>query len=189
MQKWIDEWSLDDAVAMAKVNLALVSLSIYFSSISETYENDVSIDAYRTLRMVITSLSKATPDEPRSQAVCKYYYELQFGICTTLNIEEFEPIERNLTREEHNRRLALLDKGRLLFKQTMITAFAELPFFCDRNMLIRWGRIVYDHIHCFQAPPRLSQHQAAEDAAGLSDHFAELMQEVIQASPEATPGL
>jgi len=104
-----------------------------------------------------------------------------------LTEERLLPMEPNLPKDESARRLAALDAGRTKFKQHLVDAFGDLHAIADRNLILMFASKTYNYIHGFQAPPRADPKQAYLDAMGLSDHFSELAQEVIDASPEGIP--
>jgi len=91
---------------------------------------------------------------------------------------ELLPMVPGLGEAEFTARLAALDAARVVFKQHLVTGFRALRDQPGVRALIAfWARIVYCHVHAFQAPFRLDAAQAALDAAGLSDHFTPLLRE------------
>lgn len=118
----------------------------------------------------------------RIALIARTMYDLDDGLAPP---DGFEPIVPDLTQEETQRRLTLLDAGRAKFARVLRLAFAHITLFADRNLLIAWASKVYYHVHCFQAPPRFDAAQATRDAMGQSDHFRELLDEVLAQCPEA----
>jgi hypothetical protein len=118
----------------------------------------------------------------RISRIARTMYALDEGLCEDAPLE---PIIPELSQEETQRRLALLDAGRAKFGKTMVQAFQHIPLFADRNLLISWAAKCYYHVHGFQAPPRFDAAQATRDAMGQSDHFAELLKDVLAQCPQA----
>jgi len=144
---------------------------------------------YGELRGIIMALWKGLRDKnPIVRPLCKLYWDLEHPIPGRTT--RLEPMVRGLTRQEEARRLAILDNGRAHFKRHLITAFTDpLTPVGVRNLVIRWARIQYDCWHQFQAPGRLTEAEAAKDAAGESDHFAEMMTQILEQVDGKPPDL
>ncbi len=116
-------------------------------------------------------------EEPLVRPLVKLFYDLEFGVSE--GGQRLKPMVHGMTPAEHARRLALLDAGKERFKRHLLEGLPGLPGIGVRNLVIRWARFQYDEVHHFQAPYRADPQQAMRDSMGLSDHFAELMEEVI----------
>ena len=163
-----------------------IGITHALATYSEKCETMEPRKAYRILLEAIGSMYYSNPD-PRILNIARAFYDLEMGVPLQLGVPRLIPMERGLPPKEHETRLALLDKGRVIFKQVLLDAFVRSVTFADRNVIIRFARLVYECIHGYQAPYRLDPRQATLDAMGKSDHFAELMDEVISASTEACP--
>jgi len=112
------------------------------------------------------------------------FYFLEKGVCDKLGFE-IDPITSEDQGKDSNfinRKLAQSDAGRKMFKEYLIWLFkTEIKSSIDRTLILRFANKAYYNIHCFQGPLRFDPKKAAEDAAGLSDHFSELVNEVIGA--------
>jgi len=179
MEEWLGQRNvLDEAVRAAEYARG-VSLTYLLGVVSETAEHDRDARrAYATLFHHARNLYYAVPGE-RTAAVVRAMHALEDGL------GEMPTLTPDLERDEMMRRLAELDAGRARFKQRLLDTFATMRAFADRNYVIVWARLVYYHVHGFQAPPTRDAERAARDAAGETDHALELIQEVIDASPEA----
>jgi hypothetical protein len=131
---------------------------------------------YAELRALIAGVWRGLRDnEPAVRPLCQLYWDLEHPTA-----EPLLPMEPELSTQESQRRLAALDAGRIAFKRLLLAAFTgPLQPIGVRNLVIRWARIQYECIHQFQAPPTADPARAVRDAMGLSDHFAELMDEVL----------
>lgn len=118
----------------------------------------------------------------RILALAKACYEIDVGLYVVVG-EEIKPVTRDLSEQEKQKRLVVHDKARPLFKAAMLRGFSTMSRMPDRNYLIYWGSLVYNHMHAFQAPLTTDMAQATRDAMGLSDHFGTMLQEVIDESP------
>jgi len=116
-------------------------------------------------------------EEPLVQPLVKLCYDLECSI--TPDGTELLPLVANLEPAEEAQRLTRLGAGRVRFKVLLLEGLPQLPGIGVRNLVFAWARLQYEHVHCFQAPLRLDRKQAALDAMGLSDHFAELAIEVL----------
>jgi hypothetical protein len=149
--------------------------NLFCAMVSEQAEaNESPKGAFAELYAFVACLWHGMRDEqPLVRPLVKLFYDLENGV------GELLPVERKLSLAENHQRAALLDLGRARFKALLIEAFPNLPGIGVRNVVIQWARLQYEHVHCFQAPPRLNREQAVRDSMGLSDHFAELMTEVL----------
>ncbi len=165
---------ISDGDASLKLTLIIAALS---ESAGNTYEEPgKQRDAYAMFIAYVRDLYHGAPGA-RTTAIAQIMYTLEEG--------DLLPMEPDLDHEEEQRRLMALDAGRALFKQRLLQAFGDMHKYADRNFVIGWARIVYNHVHGFQAPPTQDPARAVRDAMGQTDHFMELMQEVIDESPEA----
>ncbi len=99
--------------------------------------------------------------------------------------DEIKMVTPDISEEEKEKRCKVYDRARVVFQEILENAFTQLELFSDRNLLILWARMVYYHVHGFQAPLRQDPNTAIEDAMGTSDHFNELLNRAIENSPEA----
>jgi hypothetical protein len=138
------------------------------------------------LSKMYNSVSKIAVHFPdvaiRITALAKACYEIDIGLYVVVG-EEIKHLEPDQTTEEQQRILAVHDRARPLFKAAMMRGFSSLHTITERNYLIYWASLMYNHMHAFQAPLTTDVAQAARDAMGLSDHFRIMLQEVIDESP------
>jgi hypothetical protein len=135
--------------------------------------------AHGELRALIASLWNGLRDEqPLVKPLCQLYYDLEHPIPG--RTERIPRLTREMTAEQQTETIALSDLGRAHFKRLLIEAFTgPLRHIGVRNLVIRWARIQYECMHGFQAPPTQHRERAVRDAMGLTDHFRELMDEIL----------
>jgi hypothetical protein len=177
----MEEW-LDPAPPHVAELCALVRqhrFDHFCAMVSQSAENEESPrKAFAELYAFVACLWHGMRDEqPLVRPLVRLYYDLEHGVSPDGN--PLEPMVPDLDAAEHARRLALLDAGRARFKALLLTGLPLLPGVGVRNLVIRWARLQYDCVHRFQAPPRTDPQLAMRDAMGLSDHFAELMTQVL----------
>lgn len=170
MEGWCAKFLPSNAakVCAAARHIGYGGFELWCARVSEaTYDMEPS-DAYVELRALIASLWSGMRDEQALvRPICQLYYDLE------------HPIPG---REERLPQLRpdILDAGRAHFKRLLLDAFAgPLRHIGVRNLVIRWARIQYECMHGFQAPPTTDPQRAVRDAMGLTDHFRELMDEVL----------
>lgn len=180
MEEWLSETRDPNGEAMAAQftdnGTNDMKLTVFIGTMSEHAASLEGRTAYATLFVTIRHLYYGAPGA-RTAAMARCMYTLEQG--------ETLPLEPGLPREDEAHRLAALDARRAEFKQQLIDAFATMTKYADRNYVIGWARLMYSHVHGFQAPPRTDRALAIRDAMGQTDHFVELMEEVIAESPEA----
>lgn len=115
----------------------------------------------------------------RVERIAVIFHYLEYGILTELG-HKLEPMDRKDSQEVGQAKLAKLDKGKALFKKKLIDEFTtNIKDTADRNLILRWAGKLYRKVHGFQAPPRLSAEQAMRDAMGSSDHYLEMVIEIM----------
>jgi len=152
---------------------------IWCARISEQTIDMPSWPAYLQLRGVVAALYHGLRDtQPLVRPLCQLFWDLEYPIAD--RVDRLLPMEPGLTVFESQERLAVLDTERARFRQLLLTAFTgPIKAIGVRNLVIRWARIQYDCIHGFQAPATPDPARAVRDAMGLTDHFAELMDEIL----------
>jgi len=164
----------------------------FICGILEREEKLEGLHAYGLVRIEVTrayltleaSHEGLDAEWERIQHIVRAMYDMEDGLAQKMGVYSITPITPDMSPADHERCLWVLDNARLRFKRVFLDAFQVLPTIADRNLLMTWGRNVYYKVHGFQAPARTDPAQAMRDAAGGSDHFEELMQEVLAESPE-----
>lgn len=190
---WFDGWCTGFRKMMKQEDPTGVGMFTRFvCGISEREEQLEGIEAYGLIYQEVAKAYQALEADHEGLAaewdrithIARTMWDLDDGLEVLVG-EPIEPIEHGLEEGEDLRRLAVLDRGRAIFGATLIKAFTQLTLFSDRNLLISWAAKLYYHVHGFQAPHRMNPQQALQDSLGKSDHFAELLEEVIAKVPEA----
>ena len=118
-------------------------------------------------------LTIAESDEQKSnlKTLKKFIYELDaYGLDIHLTPE--------MTEEETTDAITKLDDEKTLFARTMseaITTYKNRKEYL--RFVLAFGRLCY-RFNEYQAPRRLTYEEAVKDAMGLSDHYAELIDEL-----------
>ena len=122
----------------------------------------------------------------RIQELVKLMWCVSDGIANEFG--DIEALTPHQPQEKQQEILVQLDKARNIFKNKIEDSWKTMTHIIDRNIIIHWSRMHYYHVHCFQAPNRLDPLQASRDAMGLSDHFQEMIDEIIKNTPEGIQG-
>ena len=115
----------------------------------------------------------------RVKVITQVMWEIDIGISLEMKTE-IKPLERNISKEEHDKRLAILDKALCLFKGYIENAFKKTDHICDKNIIIYWGRHFYYKVYGFQAPARSDPALALKDSMGLTDHYIEMIEDIVK---------
>lgn len=194
-EEWIQfetkypEWSISFSAHMRKPDPD--GLGMFTRFICGICEKEEELQGIRAFALIYQEVGKAyaalkadhqqlDAEWARIGVIARAMYDLESGI--GLPLQHLVP---ELSQEETQRRLALLDQGRARFGQILKEAFTKTLLYADRNLLIAWASKVYYHVHGFQAPPRFDAALATRDAMGQTDHFRELLDDVLAQCPEA----
>jgi hypothetical protein len=115
----------------------------------------------------------------RVENILKACYFIEEGILIKLNLR-LEPMYPKDSLEVAQAKLRKNDFVRREFKEYIFTTFRDtISEIIDRNLVIYYAEKIYWNIHCFQAPPRLDSKLALQDSMGTSDHYQEMIREIL----------
>ena len=183
MEGWFTRYCPTNAAEICTGANAAV-FELWCARISEATIDMSPRQAYGELRALMAALwSGLRTDDGHTGAQVRVLAQLWWDLEHPLperGEERFEPMEPELSTEESMRRLELLDRGKAHFKRLLIAAFTgPLQHIGVRNLVMRWARIQYECVHGFQAPPTTDPQRAVRDAMGETDHYAEMMRDIL----------
>lgn len=188
MEEWLVQYKPQNADEICAGARACGNFALWCAHITGMADEIADpLERYHELRALMCSLWDGLRDtEPMVRPLCKLFWDLENPVPGRL--ERLPHITHDMNTAETFAALAVLDTGRKHFKQHVQDAFAAtLKPIGVRNLVFRWARIQYENMHGFQAPPRYSEAQSVADSFGDSDHFAELMDEVLAVADGAPP--
>lgn len=196
MEEWLAHYRPDNAAAVCRAALLASehgAFAVWCALVCERMDS-VQMEPlmmYCELRALIAALWSETRDAiPAVRPLCALFWALERPLGDELGADGFARMEPNLDAAEHERRIALLDRGKAVFLRHMRSAFeTTLRDVGVRNLCLKWARLEYECVHGFQAPARTTPQQAMRDAMGQSDHFAEHMMALLTAVDGKPPEL